>query len=331
MNRTALLSAIRCLLWDTFRQARASGIFWLMLAVSGVCIAVCLSMRVKGAEDLGGEDASGFVPRTMPVDPTQAQMSGVTQVRGQLLIGFGAVRVDLGRDAHDAVRHVQLILAGVVADTAGILLLLVWTAGFLPAFLEPSAAAVLLAKPFPRWGLLLGKYLGVLAFVLFQAMVFVIGTWAALGIGTGIWDPIYLMCVPLLLVHFAIFFSVSTLLAVTTRSTIVCVFGSILFWLLCWGMNYGRHMVVGLPDLHEAASGMRFLVELGYWILPKPADLGLLLFDALQAHNYFSTAVEFEAVKNQGAFSPVLSVAASLGFTVAVLALACYEFQTTDY
>ena len=41
-------------------------------------------------------------------------------------------------------------LAGVVADTAGVLLALLWTAGFLPTFLEPAAVTVLLAKPAPR-------------------------------------------------------------------------------------------------------------------------------------------------------------------------------------
>ena len=38
---------------------------------------------------------------------------------------------------------------------------LVWTAGFLPDFLQPSAASVLFAKPVPRWTVLLGKYAGV--------------------------------------------------------------------------------------------------------------------------------------------------------------------------
>src|SRR5207248_1034875 len=114
---------------------------------------------------------------------------------------------------------------------------------------DPSAVAVLLAKPAPRWSLLVGKYLGVLVFVLFQATVFVVGTWLALGVRTGVWGPfvgstplpVYLLCVPLLLVHFAIFFSFSTLLATLSRSTVTCVFGSLLFWLLCWGMNYARH------------------------------------------------------------------------------------------
>jgi ABC-type transport system involved in multi-copper enzyme maturation permease subunit len=330
MNRDTLLFAIRCLALDTFRQAMASGVFWLMLAISGVCIAVCLSMSVKDAEVLDG-DGSGFVPREAKVDPVQAATSGVVQVRGRLYIGFGLIQVDLGRDAHDAIRYVQLLLAGFVADTAGILLMLVWTAAFLPMSLEPSSAAVLLAKPVPRWGLLIGKYLGVLLFVLFQSAVFVGGTWLALGLGTGIWDPIYLMCLPLLLVHFAIFYSVSALLAVTTRSTIACVFGSIVFWLLCWGMNYGRHMLAAMPDLEGMTAGMHFMVELGYWVLPKPADLGVLLFDALQAQNYFSSVMAYDVVKARGAFSPVLSVAASLAFTFVVLAMAAYEFQTMDY
>ena len=64
----------------------------------------------------------------------------------------------------------KMVLLGLVADTGGILLALVWTAGFLPTFLEPGAASVLLAKPVPRWSLLAGKFLGILIFVAFQAL-----------------------------------------------------------------------------------------------------------------------------------------------------------------
>ena len=55
-----------------------------------------------------------------------------------------------------------------MADTLGLMLTLIWTAGFLPSFLEGRNICVLLAKPAPRWVLLVGKYVGVLAFVLFQ-------------------------------------------------------------------------------------------------------------------------------------------------------------------
>src|SRR5262249_5301558 len=154
----------------------------------------------------------------------------------------------------------------------GTLLLLIWTAGFLPEFLQQSAASVLLAKPVPRWSLLVGKYLGVLSFVAFQVTVFIVGTWAAVGIKTGIWLPSYLMTIPILLLHFAVIYSFSALLAVWTRSTVACVFGTVVFWLICCAMNYGRHTMVAL-DVLPYSGVVQWAVEAGYWVLPKPADL----------------------------------------------------------
>ncbi|MCP6725987.1 hypothetical protein NL526_28425, partial [Klebsiella pneumoniae] len=86
--------------------------------------------------------------------------------------------------------------------------------------------------------------------------------------------PRYLLCVPLLVLQFAIFFSFSSLLAVSTRSTITCVFGSILFWLVCWGVNFGRHVALAhLSESGQVGGGSSRMLELGYWLLPKPADL----------------------------------------------------------
>src|SRR5579885_2906678 len=243
MSLPNAICAIRWMARDTFRQAVASGVFWLTLAVSGVCVLFCLSVGVVGDRPLQRPDEPPeFLPRGDPASG-KARAAGVDVVGGDLTLAFGAVRLQLGRDAEDAVHFLQLFLAGGVADAVGLLLALVWTAGFLPGFLDPAAASVLMAKPVPRWSLLAGKYLGVLAFVAFQAVMFVGGTWLALAVRTGVWDLAYLWCVPLLLLHFDIFFSVSALLAVCTRSTVACVIGSLLFWLLCWGMNYGRHMV----------------------------------------------------------------------------------------
>ena len=253
-----------------------------------------------------GNEQPEFLPRTDPLAATPEKLAntGVTVVTGDLTLLFGKVRIPLGRDGTDAVRFLQLILAGGVADAAGILLALIWTAGFLPAFLEPGSASVLLAKPVPRWSLLTGKYLGVLAFVAFQAIIFVGGTWLALGISTGIWQPAYLLCIPMLLIHFAIFFSVSAFLAVCTRSTVACIFGSVLFWMLCWGMNYGRHVVLALPDPTLLPGSVQTLVEAGYWILPKPADLGIVLFDALGAGNSFGKPAAFQVIQSKGMFYP---------------------------
>jgi hypothetical protein len=64
------------------------------------------------------------------------------------------VSVPLARDAKTAACHLELLLAGGVADTLGLLLTLVWTAGFLPQFLDRRHISVLLTKPAPRWCLL---------------------------------------------------------------------------------------------------------------------------------------------------------------------------------
>ena len=85
-----------------------------------------------------------------------------------------------------------------------------------------------------------------LTFVGFQVVLFVVLTWLALGLRTDVWDMTYWWCIPLLLLQFAVFYSFSVLLAVITRSTVACVFGSVLFWLLAWGINYGSVMARGL-------------------------------------------------------------------------------------
>src|SRR5262245_43225442 len=254
----------RQLIRDTFRQARATGIFWMMLTVTGICVALCLSASVSGDADIyGSDDGPGmFLPgspshpggkpeRNQQSDPVEAPREGIATISGRMTLAFGAVSIPLGRDRSDAVHFLELVLAWGMAGTFGMLLTLVWTAGFMPGFLEPSTAAVLLAKPISRWRLLLGKYLSVLFFVGFQAVMFIVLTWLALGVRTGVWDMEYWWCIPCLLLEFAVFYSFSVFLSVVTRSTVACVFGSLLFWLLAWGINFGSAMARGEPESHS--------------------------------------------------------------------------------
>jgi ABC-type transport system involved in multi-copper enzyme maturation permease subunit len=248
-------------------------------------------------------------------------------------MAFGAIRIPLGRDDRHTIHFLQLLLAGGVADTLGLLLALIWTAGFLPGFLDPRSVSVLLAKPAPRWMLLLGKYAGVLTFVLLHATLFVGGTWLAIGLRTGIWDAAYLWAIPLLLLHFGVFFSVSLLLAVCSRSTVVCVFGSILFWFMAWGMNFGRHALAASSQVMPEgrfSSSINWLVDFGYWVLPKPADFGMMLYDALGAKDYFGASFDMSVLSTHG-FSLWLSVLTSLAFTGYILFASARRFATTDY
>jgi hypothetical protein len=155
------------------------------------------------------------------------------------------------------------------------------------------------------------------------------GTWLALGLRTGIWDATYLMCIPLLLLQFAVFFGFSMLLAVFFRSTVVCVTGSIAFWGVCWAINFGRYTVMAasqVADCGKFSSVAVWLTDIGYWIMPKPVDLGCLSFDALGAQTNFRPIFE-----HSGGVSLGLSVLTSLAFTLYLLIAAERQFAKMDY
>ncbi len=336
LARSPKFVATAWLVRDTFRQSLAHGIFAVLLLVSLLSIAICLTIHVSGRPTLQqGDENPDFLSRNDidAADAEKLKMSGVIVADGQLTLGFGAMSVPWARDTAGAVHFLELILAGGVADTLGLLLTLVWTAGFLPSFLEGRNISVLLAKPAPRWVLLFGKYLGVLLFVLFHAVIFVGGTWLAIGWRTGFWDPTYLLTIPLLLLQFSIFFAFSVLLAVWTRSTVVCVFGSIIFWCVAWSMNFGRHALVTSTDLLSSSVRSTYvssIVDFGYWVLPKPADMGLLLYEALDAGHDFGNMLDSSALEAHG-FSMLLSVLSSMAFGIVVLLISAHTFQTADY
>ncbi len=328
MNLSAAMNVLRWLAWDTFRQAIAGRIFWVMLAISAVAILFCSSVGVRGGfVARSPKEVTEFIPRNS-ADPEVIKRSGVTEIEGDLTLAFGAIHVPHARAADDSVHFLQLILSTGVAGTLGLLMTLVWTSGFVPAFLEPQAASVLLTKPTPRWLLLLGKFVGMVAIVGLQAGLFVGGTWLALGIATGVWTEAYLRAVPLLMIQFAFFCSASIFLAVVSRSTFVCIVGSVLFWLLCTSINTARIEFVLQPD---APALFRWPAEIAYWVLPKPIDFNLMMSHALHAEHYFAqwpAGQEFEA---KGLANPLLSVITSLAFAGVTLVISALDVRKTDY
>ena len=336
MNLPIALLTIKWMIRDTLRQSLASRLFWVLLGITFICTIFCFSIRVEGDDllPIGPSD----IPQGLPAnDPTVKKLGvdvvkkeGVDVYGSKISIGFGLISIHEGRDRKDAVRFLQIWLAGIVADTAGIFLVLIWTAGFLPGFLDPNHLTVLLAKPLPRWSLIFGKYLGVLVFVLIQASFFVLGTWLALGLKTGVYDGRYLLSLPVLLIHFGTFFSFSVLLAVWSRSTVVCVFGSLIFWVMCWGLNFGRHVALTqFADQLPASS--YFILNTSYWLMPKPADMNLILFDLLKATGFSAGVKEFQVLKEQDRFHPELAVLSSLLFSSVMLLISARELHKMDY
>ena len=303
MNAQSARSVIGWLIRDTFRQSLATGIFWLMLAISVLTAGACLTVRITGES------------------PAPARVELLN----------GVVSLDVPHPRAHPVRTLQLQLAGWVADAAGLLLALIWTAGFLPSFLEPGAVTVLLSKSAPRWVLLAGKFIGVVLFIAVQTTLFIALTWLALAVRTGVWDGRYFLCIPLLVLNFAVFYSFSVMLAVATRSTVACAFGSIAFWLICAAINFGRHARVLVEGMTGIAPTFGRTLDFTYWLLPKPLDFHLTLMETLQAENLFAQFLDVTTLTAKGMWNPAAALVTSALFGVVILVIAAYDFLTKDY
>lgn len=329
MDAPAVLYALRWLIHDTFRQTLTSRVFWILLGLSLLCIVFCLGVSVEGG---AVRDVNELLT------PHGELIHGAKNAPGKLSLFFGAFTNDFTRTAASEVHFLLSVFASWAGGVAGLLIALVFTAGFIPESLQPSAAAVLLSKPIPRWLFLLGKYLGVVCFVALHVIIFFVGTWLAMGLRTGHWPIGYLLGIPLMIFHFAIIFSFSVMLAVLFRNPTASVIGTVLFWIVCWMINYGRHYAVVFPQLHEGHTLPAFTVflsELGYWLLPKPADLTLLIQQSLDLGEVMSSPMAstppYEQVLKSNLFHPLLTIGTSCIFPVFALWASASQLSKTDY
>ncbi|MBX7103059.1 MAG: ABC transporter permease [Gemmataceae bacterium] len=331
MTLPQFLLAGRGFLGETLAQARAAGVTTALSFVTVVATVFCLGVGIHGeTQQLPTQpwENPEYLPQKeadrIGLGPAGVRNEGVDVPTGAMSLLFGAVEVPLSRTGAHAVRLVQTMLAGGLADTAGVLLALIWTAGFLPGFLDPAAASVLFAKPVSRGMMLFGKFVGVLAAVALQALAFVFATWLALGIKTGLWDIRYFVAVPVLLVHFGTFFSLSALLAVFTRSTVAAALGVLVGWFGCATINLLRH------DTLLSAGAVPGWLESAYWILFKPLDGHLLLAQSMAVEDSFRTVVDLRRLNELG-FSAELAVLSGIPLAAGLLFVAARRLARLDY
>ena len=193
----------------------------------------------------------------------------------------------------------EQLLAGWVVHAAGLLLALVLTAGLLPAFLVPHTASVLLAKPVPRCALLAGKSLGVWPSWPFHACLLVGGAWLALAAPHRRLGP--------------------DLSAV--RPAAGAAFRGFLHLLGDAGGGHAQHgglrvrdgavLAAVLGDELRPARGdgtsrtrttvspaFGWVIDAGYWLLPKPLDFQLALADG--AHGGWTQVLGLGRVAGTG-------------------------------
>ena len=118
--------------------------------------------------------------------------------------------------------------------SVGLLIAIIVTANMIPDMFEPGSLNLLLSKPISRWGLFTSKFFGGCVFIGLCACYLFLGLWLWMGLAMGVWDRAMLLSIPLYILVFAIYFSVSAVVGLIWRSPIVSVILTLLFWAFCF-------------------------------------------------------------------------------------------------
>ncbi|HWB09586.1 MAG TPA: ABC transporter permease subunit [Pirellulales bacterium] len=131
------------------------------------------------------------------------------------------------------------LFVGVVGVFAGVLV----TASIIPQTYAPGAIDLLLSKPISRSLLYLTKYFGGCMFILINAAYVIGGLWLIAGLRLGQWSNRLLLCIPVFLFLFAVYYAVSGLAGVVWRNAIVSVVIAVLFWAACFVVGATKNIV----------------------------------------------------------------------------------------
>jgi len=129
---------------------------------------------------------------------------------------------------------------GWIVGTIGVFVAILVTAAIIPQTFDPGSLNLLLSKPVRRWLLFLSKFCGGCMFILLNAGYLVVGLWLILGLRFGMWDPRILLCIPVYVFMFAIYYTVSALVGLLWRNAIAAVGVTVVFWLMCFGVGVGK-------------------------------------------------------------------------------------------
>lgn len=139
----------------------------------------------------------------------------------------------------------RLMLEGYIRDATpyildkfvfsiGILVAIIFTASIVPQMLESGSLYLLLSKPISRFFLICSKFLGSTLFVLIFSTILLGGVWLILGIRFHLWINTLLWCIPIYLIVFMVYYSVTMCVGLVTRNTIAAIVVTAVFWGFCF-------------------------------------------------------------------------------------------------
>ena len=233
---------------DTFQEARARWLFWGLFALSTLLILIFL-----------------FV---LQVDLTAGAIS---------FLGIQAT----ARRIYSIQKFVNVSYSwvSIALYVWGTFLAVFASSGLIPSVLEAGRISLLLSKPLSRTTLLMGRYVGNLLVVTLNHVYLVFSVWIILGWKTDIWEPRFLLAIPVSVFLFAVLLAVVVLVGVIWESAALSVMAPVGLALISVLLAQHQFVIRLLSSDWSRQLWMFF-----YWIFPKVFDLGnamrqTILFD----------------------------------------------------
>ncbi|MGB6945172.1 MAG: ABC transporter permease subunit [Bryobacteraceae bacterium] len=239
------------LIRDTFREALARKIFWVLFGLSTLLILFFLFL--------------------LRIDIVAGATATVSLFGRQ---GPGDANVD---------RLVRGVYGGIATFlyTWGMFLAVFASAGLVPSVLEPGRIELLLSKPLSRTHILLGRFAGNVLVVSLNSTYLVLGVWIILGIKTGIWSPGFLIAIATTTFIFAVLLAVVVLIGVTIESAAAATMITVALMIISPILAQTSLMMRLL-----SSEWSRNLWRVLYYALPKVYEIGKMTLDAIQSRTF---------------------------------------------
>jgi ABC-type transport system involved in multi-copper enzyme maturation permease subunit len=227
------------------------------------------------------------------------------------------------------------------------------TAFFIPHMLAKGTIDLLLSKPVNRVTLFIYKFLGGMTFMLVNTTVIMVGVWFGVGIQAGMWINSFLLCIAIFTFQFAIFYSVSALAGVMTRSPLVAIFAVISLWGILTASGYaywiaieqyqGQTSAVSLLESGSDRNALETGIEIFHAALPRYKEIDWLTAKIIKRDLILSSSDSSTAAAQQreselkeldrstGSYTWTASLGVSAAFILLMVGLSTWWFATRNY
>ncbi len=215
---------------DAYRELNAKKMFWLVMILSGLVVAVFAAV---------GINERGIQILFWTLDTEFLSTKAMTKeffYKQVLFVGLG----------------IGFWLTWVAA-----ILALVSTSGMIPDFVSGGAIELTLSKPIGRARLFLTKYVTGLVFVALQVAVFSVACVLVFGLRANYWEPRILLAIPIVVLFYSYLYSVCALVGLLSRSALTALLVTVLFWFVVFLFNAADAGLLSEKLRHEQMAIQR--------------------------------------------------------------------------